>query len=274
MQCEIPFEEGSPLVTSHPDDVAAIRGLGRSEEEAARAALALAMCDDWLKRLAQADTTTPIDRQRFLECMNRFKRAGTSTWGVEATSTLIALAINQSLRNAPLNSEQTAMRDQQRQRVRDAIVSTVASIERQSGRTGFAMIASVVEKDASAGFDRVIASEWSCVGQVPISSERFDKLISTMTEVRDAAVTEAATKLAAQTDAREYPNIAADAVADVLRDALNGYARAAFVDGFAHRGTPLRFSGFRGEIPGRLSAISMMPTGELPMRGTLEAKGR
>ncbi len=44
----------------------------------------------------------------------------------------------------------------------------------------------------------MIASEGPCVVQAPISRERFDKLISTMTEVRDAAVTETATILAAR----------------------------------------------------------------------------
>lgn len=148
--------------------------------------------------------------------------------------------------------------------MRDAILATINSIEQKSGRSGFAKLAATVELDAAIGFDTVMTDPWSCIGQVPISSEQFETLRSSIVALRDAAALEAATKLAALMPEREYPNISADAVADVLRDGLNSYARAAFVDGFAGRGSPLRFDGFNGEIAGRLCAIRLQPAGNLP----------
>ncbi len=196
--------------------------------------------------------------------MERWNRTPSDTWRFEAASTLIALACNASLRLVSITAEQIAIRTSQRERVRNAIISTVASIEMQSGSAGFARIAAAVEFDAATGFDGVIGDSWSCVGQVPISNDRFEAVMTFIHKIRDGAVLKAATKLRAPALERESPNIAASAVADVLRDGLNEYARAALLDGFAKRGSPLGFDGFTGEITGRLSKVCLQPSLDLP----------
>lgn len=118
--------------------------------------------------------------------------------------------------------------------------------------------------DAEAGFNQLMETSWACVGQVPISSSLFEELMSGVEANRERAALAAATEMAAPVDLGEMPTIAAAAVADVLLNAVFDYVRSAFLDGFAGRGVPLRFYGFSGGISGRLSAVRIMPSGELP----------
>lgn len=260
----IPFQEPGTKVTARESDIAAVRAIGCSAKDATRTARALALCDAWIARNAPGGTSEGVDRAVFLEHMKRATKASPGGWSIEATSTLIALATKQSLRVAPLTADRVAERDRQRKRVRDEILVTIQLIEQRSGRKGLAAAAAIVSKDAAKGFDSLLASEWSCVGQVPISSARFDSLIATLAEVREIAVQAAATSLAAPVEASEAADIVASAMSDVLCDGATGYARAAFVDGFAGRGAPLRLWGFSGEVAGPLYAITLRPTGELP----------
>jgi len=267
----IPFQNLEVAVSSSPADVAAIQALGRSEQEAVQTARALAMCDAWLRRHIPGDADVSLDRQAFLARMAKVRRAGTGPWSVEATAGLVAAATNESLARQPLTKVQLATRDEQRKRVCDAVVETIALIERKSGVAGFAATAGAVEADVRQGLDKLLATPEACIGQVPISPTLFDELMSVIEESRDGAVLEAAMRLKQPVERQEMPDIAASAVADVLMDAVFDYARAAFLDGFVGRGTPLPFHGFSGGISGRFSDIRLMPSGELPQVPTADS---
>jgi hypothetical protein len=190
---------------------------------------------------------------------------------VEATAGLVAAATNESLARQPLTKVQLATRDEQRKRVCDAVVETIALIERKSGVAGFAATAGAVEADVRQGLDKLLATPEACVGQVPISPTLFDELMTVIEQSRDGAVLEAAMRLKQPVEPQEMPDIAATAVADVVMDAVFDYARAAFLDGFAGRGAPLPFHGFSGGISGRFSDIRLMPSGELPQVPTADS---
>jgi hypothetical protein len=260
----IPFEAPRGRVIADAADVTAIRELGRSDAEARQSAYAIAMCEAWLGAQLPKGDSAQIDRRAFLSRMAQVKSSGNTTWSIEATASLIALATNESLARIPLTCEERAVRDAQRGRVREAVLDTVALIERKSGRPEFKALSELVVRDAEAGFNQLMETSWACVGQVPISSSLFEELMSGIEANRERAALAAATEMAAPVDLGEMPTIAAAAVADVLLDAVFDYGRSAFLDGFAGRGVPLRFYGFSGGISGRLSAVRIMPSGELP----------
>lgn len=258
----IPYVMGEVGSVSR-DDIVRLERIGATASDAESAARALACCDVWL--LQHADTACRrLDRERFFGEIAGIRGGVSPEWRFAVASTVLSSAIAQEMECRPLSVEQRVVRDAQREIIRTTVLGFPQALALRISRPESVAQLGAMGSDFIAAIDLTYEDPKSCVGVVPISSERFDRLLRGLEGAQEHELDRACDVLRGTDFASEQVLEASlSPWAGFLGHAMSAFGRAAFADGFAGRGVPLRVDGFGGSIMRTVRALRVRPSAQL-----------